>query len=399
MKKSFYSRRGNLKSIIFLFGFLLIITGIIYTQSLVSQLKQKASQDLQFKIKIFEQFINDPSNDLDFSFLLNEVIDKADYPLIYTDSNHRPQNCRNISPELDTMPLTELSKSDSLKLWHVFEQIRLENNPIPIQAQGVILGYYYYGYSSVIYKLNNLPYIAVFAGVLFILLGYLGFSHIRKSEQRFVWVGMAKETAHQLGTPLSALSGWVELLTMHPEKLDMALNEIRHDIERLNKVTNRFSKIGSIPALQKEKLNNIISMVVAYFHRRLPNMQKRISLHQNIKEDLYVELNADLFEWVLENIIKNAIDAIGDKNGKIVISAGYTNDHKNIYIDVTDSGKGISTKEKTLIFRPGFSSKKRGWGLGLSLSKRIIEEYHDGKLFLKESKPGRMSTFRILLKA
>ena len=209
---------------------------------------------------------------------------------------------------------------------------------------------------------------------------------------------MAKETAHQLGTPLSSISGWLELIKIKPEIMDNAVTEIENDLNRLNKIANRFSKIGSVPELKLSSLSQIIQSVTSYFIRRLPNMQKRITIQTNIKDDIKLRLNPELFEWVLENLVKNAIDAIGNKNGKISISLYTNSDKTEAYLDIYDNGKGLSQKEKTNIFKPGYSTKKRGWGLGLSLARRIIEEYHGGKLFLKESRPGEGTTFKIVLK-
>ncbi|HID38604.1 MAG TPA: HAMP domain-containing histidine kinase [Calditrichaeota bacterium] len=395
---SVFNRKGNLKGFLFLFGIVLIISGILYTQQLVNILKEKSTEYLRFKIKIFEQSINNPSADTDFSFLFNNVIQEADYPIIYTDNQGNPQNWRNISPSIDSKTAPELSPDDSLYLMEIYHQISSENKPIPIKSGDFILGYYYYGYSPVIYELRMLPFIAILSGAIFILFGYIGFSYIKRSEQRYIWVGMAKETAHQLGTPLSSLSGWLELLSINPDILEKAVKEMENDIDRLKKVANRFSKIGSVPELKKTELSTVINHVVDYFNRRLPNMQKQISIKTDLKKGLFAKINPDLFEWVLENLIKNAIDAIGDKKGKIEIIGRYTNDKKGVHIDILDDGKGITSKQKKNIFRPGYSSKKRGWGLGLSLARRIIEEYHNGRLFLKESRPFQKTVFRIFLK-
>lgn len=398
MAKSIYHRKGNLKGVLFVIGIILIISGILYTQNLVNVLNEKSTEYLQFKIKLFEESINNPNSNTDVSFLFNEVIQGVDYPVIYTNNQHIPQSWRNISPRLKDKSLSELTPADSALLFETFQEIASENNPIPIQAQDIVLGYYYYGYSPVIYKLRTLPYIAIAAAALFILFGYIGFSYIKRSEQRYIWVGMAKETAHQLGTPLSSLFGWLELLQMDPEIRQTAVKEMKNDINRLNKVANRFSKIGSIPALELMNPGEIIENVVSYFNRRLPNMNKKIQLNTNLNSDLKVNLNPELFEWVLENLIKNSIDAIENKDGKIDIETEIGSDRNSLYIDVSDNGKGIILKRKKDVFRPGYSSKKRGWGLGLSLARRIIEEYHQGKLLLKETKPFSKTTFRIILR-
>jgi signal transduction histidine kinase len=200
-----------------------------------------------------------------------------------------------------------------------------------------------------------------------------------------------------LGTPLSSLSGWLELLKSGDTMRENSISEMENDLGRLNKIANRFSKIGSVPALKPVNLSLVIENVVHYFQRRMPNIRKRVSISAELNRKIMVKLNTDLFEWVLENLIKNAMDAIENDQGKIVIAAQMSEASEQVFIDVIDNGKGIVPKVRRDIFKPGFSTKKRGWGLGLSLARRIIEEYHGGRLFVKETKPGVGSTFRIML--
>ncbi|MGD9899399.1 MAG: PAS domain-containing sensor histidine kinase [Calditrichaceae bacterium] len=363
---------------------------------MVAILKDNSTEYMRFRIKVFEENINNPDVSMDLSFFFNEVIRGADYPIIYTDTEKTPQSWVNISPNIDSS--TSISRQDSIFLLSELEKIASENDPLPIKYDGEILGYYYYGLSPVIYQLRLLPYMAIGSVFLFILLGYMGFSQIKKSEQRFIWVGMAKETAHQLGTPLSSLLGWIELIKSDTGLLPTALHEMQNDLSRLNKIANRFSKIGSLPKLKPVLLNGVIDNISSYFQKRLPNMQRTISINSSYDDNPTVLLNTDLFEWVLENLIKNALDAIEGNHGQIAISTHLNPKKKSVCIEVTDNGKGIPLKEQKNIFKPGFSTKQRGWGLGLSLARRIIEEYHGGKLILKESRPEHGTTFQILLK-
>jgi len=398
MNLSFYKNRGNVKGLLFVIGVILMISGIWYSQRLVKTLEVKSTENISFRIKVFESNINNPDANIDIDFLFNEVIKGADYPIIYTDTEHQPQSWINISSKLDSIPLSQFTKNDSALLYDELKLMSSENPPIPITYQNsILLGYYYYGYSPVIYKLRAFPYIALSIAVIFILLGYLGFSYIKQSEQQYIWVGMAKETAHQLGTPLSSISGWLELLTINPESRDTTVPEIKHDLDRLTKIANRFSKIGSVPELKPTNLNGLIANVVLYFQKRLPNMKKRISITAQIDPAIMIDINEELFEWVLENIIKNAIDAIEHDNGIIDIKAEDYSDRKFICIDISDNGKGIPATQRKNIFKPGVSTKQRGWGLGLTLAKRIVEQYHGGKLILKESKVNSGSVFRITL--
>ena len=210
---------------------------------------------------------------------------------------------------------------------------------------------------------------------------------------------MAKETAHQFGTPISSLMGWLEMLKIHykdPDKVLDITEEITNDVEKLNKITYRFSKIGSTPELKKKIVFDEIKKVTEYFYRRLPQTGKSVELNIEGDRDASAELNSELFEWVIENLVKNALDAIGPKDGKIniVVSQSFN----TVEIDVSDNGKGIEMKRRKDVFRPGYSTKRRGWGLGLSLSKRIIEGYHRGKIFVKNSIPGEGATFKIILR-
>jgi signal transduction histidine kinase len=209
---------------------------------------------------------------------------------------------------------------------------------------------------------------------------------------------MAKETAHQLGTPLSSIQGWIELLKEEPAELQKALREMDLDLQRLGKVALRFSQIGSIPSLKPVEIVDILSSVVAYFRKRLPHVKKKIVIIEDYQFSPLVKINGDLFEWVIENLIKNALDAIESDHGVITIRL-LREKEEHIAIEISDTGKGINARDKKEVFTPGFSTKRRGWGLGLSLSKRIIEEYHGGKLFISDTRIGKGTTFRLIIRS
>ena len=243
------------------------------------------------------------------------------------------------------------------------------------------------------------PAILIIIAAIFIILGYIGFSNIKKSEQSNIWVGMAKETAHQFGTPISSLMGWLEMLKLRYKEPDKVLDiteEIANDVEKLNKITYRFSNIGSKPQMKLAVIYEELKEVTDYFERRLPQTGKSVSLTIEGDKRVCAQMNSELFEWVIENLIKNALDAIEQKNGWIKINI--TKAKEFVEIEISDSGKGIDIKRRKDIFRPGYSTKRRGWGLGLSLAKRIIEEYHNGKIFVKSSAQGEGTTFMIMLK-
>lgn len=267
-----------------------------------------------------------------------------------------------------------------------------ENDPIQIEFMNKGKATIFYRTTDLVQQMRYYPIIQFVVFALFLIVAYLLFSYARRSEQNQVWAGMAKETAHQLGTPLSSLMGWIELLKMQEEPF-VGTHEMEKDIERLQIVTDRFSKIGSVPVLEPTDINFVIRDTMDYLRKRF---SKKFEFEINLPEgELVMPLIPSLFRWVLENLTKNAIDAMGD-HGKITLDLIDDGDH--IHIDLSDTGKGIPKSQIKQVFNPGFTSKKRGWGLGLSLAKRIIEDYHKGKIFVKSSVVGEGTTFRITLK-
>ena len=275
---------------------------------------------------------------------------------------------------------------------HQIALMRSENDPLEIDFMNMGKAYIYYRTTDLVEQMKFFPIIQFIVIALYLLIAYLLFSWARRSEQNQVWAGMAKETAHQLGTPISSLMGWVELLKMQEEPFP-GTKEMEKDIERLQIVTDRFSKIGSIPVLEPTDIVPVIHDTMDYLQHRF---SKKFEFDIRIPEGpLVVPLVPSLFRWVLENLTKNAVDAMGDK-GKITLEL--TDGPEEVIIDLSDTGKGISKSQIKQVFKPGYTSKKRGWGLGLSLSKRIIEEYHKGKIFVKSSVVGQGTTFRIQLR-
>jgi len=260
--------------------------------------------------------------------------------------------------------------------------------------------YVYYGESPTVRYLRYFPYIQLSLLALLLGIGFVSYRAITKSEQSNLWVGMTKEAAHQLGTPLSSLYGWVELL--REEKKDdfsqRICNELENDISRLRDVAERFNKIGSKPELHLQKIEPILKEVVNYMEQRLPQLGNNVEVVREMDSSVRAKVNADLFQWAMENLIKNAMDAIKSNNQKAFVSIKLYRVENEVRIDVEDSGIGIEKKYQNQIFKPGYSTKKRGWGLGLSLTKRIIEEYHKGKLTIHRSQPDAGTTMRIILK-
>lgn len=343
-----------------------------------------------------------PADEL--NFITNNILIPNPFgiPAIISDADSQPLFWRNVSVP-DT--LEGLSEQDSARAMARLQALREEMAetyapiPITLDVPGSELNQFvYYDESSLVKELRVFPYVQLLFVALFILVGYLGFSYVRRSEQSSLWVGMAREAAHQLGTPISSLMGWTQLLRaddLSEGRKAQALDEIENDVERLRRVANRFSDIGSQPKLEQQPLAPLIEGTVQYIRRRIPQEGRRVTLDVDVADDLRAPVNAELFEWVVENLLKNALDAIEEREGAISIRA-HTKDSR-VVVEVEDTGCGIERRQWKNIFRPGYSTKKRGWGLGLSLAQRIVEDYHGGTLAVAQSKPGKGTTFRIEL--
>ncbi len=319
------------------------------------------------------------------SFFNEVVINSASLPVVITDSSHYKVIATG---NIDSV---EFALPEKLK--HTISQMQLQNEPIIVDIAGMGKQYIYYTNSFLLTQLKYYPFFQFLLIGLFILIAYFLFNVARNSEQNQVWAGMAKETAHQIGTPLSALMAWVELLKIKGVDSDTT-SEMLKDINHLQVISERFSKIGSEPVFEKHNLKNIIIDTVEYLKIRI-SKKVIIITEFNDNETIIAPLNRYLFEWVLENICKNSVDAM---NGSGLITITLTtqpNRKGKIFIDISDTGKGIAKNEFNNIFNPGYTSKIRGWGLGLTLSKRIIENYHKGKIFIKDSQIGKGTTIRI----
>jgi len=393
---------SNVKLVLMILAFVIIGTTLWYTHTLVEQLQKKEKDVADLYARSLQYLASPQNTEGDYSFVLNEIVRAIDFPVIQTDAQHEPlweyrKNIKNIA--LDTALPREEQRQYLKSLLVLMDEY---NPPIKVAIQDtIILSYIHYGESPLITRLRWLPYIELAIVAIFIFIAYVSFSYVKRSEQSNIWVGMARETAHQLGTPISSMMGWLELLKQQigdrDESAAQTLRDAEQDLHRLQKIAERFSKIGSKPDLKDEHLQEIIETVLQYFQRRIPQTGKKVQLTLESSAPAFAKVNRELFEWVLENLIKNALDAIEHGEGKITVSV--SQEGNAIYVDVKDNGKGIDMKYRKDIFRPGYSTKSRGWGLGLSLAQRIVESYHSGKLYLKESTLGGGSTFRIRLKA
>jgi signal transduction histidine kinase len=361
---------------------LLGMGSLIYTQYLVSKLKVEERKSIELWAEA-TRLISLPDTIQNVDFLSTIIENNNTVPVILTDESDSIIGKRNF----------DLHKSGDYRyIRKQLEKIKENNNPIVNKLENGHYNLIYYKDSTILTMLIFYPYIQLGLIILFIMVSYLAFSSSRKAEQNQVWVGMSKETAHQLGTPTSSLAGWIEILQNNYPDISITA-ELARDVERLEKVTERFSRIGSKPSLANEDITVIIAHTVDYLKSRTSS-KVRFIYDKGNKNELIVPVNSALFEWVIENVSKNAIDAM-EGIGEITIRIAET--EKHALIDISDTGKGIPKSAFKKIFNPGFTTKQRGWGLGLSLAKRIIEEYHNGKIFVRHSEVGKGSCIRIVM--
>ena len=366
-----------------------IVTGTIFYSNFLAK---KIAAEERKKVNVWVQALKTRADTKESTALdLTNIItsQNTDIPIIETDEYDVPLGG---GLNLDTLRI----KSDSNYLKETVAKFKNLHEPLIVEVskEPLIVNRYYYGDSALLKEVRYYPLVQLFIVALFIFIILYTVSIRNKSTQNQVWAGMAKETAHQLGTPLSSLQGWVEMLK--EKEFDSTISiEMEKDVDRLKLISDRFGKIGSTPKLEEKNIVEQIRNMVAYIKRRSP---ERVNFTVDTGGEGFIaaKISGPLFDWVIENLLKNALDAM---EGKGSINIKIKNEWDEIIIDVADTGKGISTKNLNKVFKPGFTTKKRGWGLGLSLSKRIIDQYHKGHLIVKHSEPGKGTTFRIVLKA
>lgn len=358
----------------------IVVCSWMFTNTLVKGLEAEERRKMEIWAHATQQFISaDENTDIDF---VSSIIEgNTTIPVYMTDTLDNVLFVRNVAG----------ASSDSISYNEAIQRLKQLGHRIEVNVNGETVQYIYYDDSSLLRKLAYFPYVQFSVIAFFLLVAFLAFSSIKNAEQNKVWVGLSKETAHQLGTPISSLLAWMELMKdRHVD--DAHLPEMQKDVERLRVVAERFSKIGSQPTLQKGDLIPVLQNALNYMRGRA---SKQVTIDMKTDcESVMVNMNVPLLEWVIENLCKNAIDAM-DGQGKIELEV--SRDANRVYVDVTDTGKGMERSMYKKIFRPGFTTKKRGWGLGLSLTKRIVTEYHKGKIFVKSSEINVGTTFRIIL--
>ncbi|HOH54544.1 MAG TPA: HAMP domain-containing sensor histidine kinase [Paludibacteraceae bacterium] len=377
-----YQLSHRLRLIFIVAAALIVIASIFFTNRLTRQLAVEEHKKMEIWAGAMRQVILAGEN-TDINFFSEIIAGNTTIPVIMTDENDNLISSLNVKEPSSGVDKFYQKEIERLKRKNSHIEVRIDNT----------LQHIYYDDSLLLKQLRYFPYIQLGVIFIFLLIGYLAFSGTKKAEQNQVWVGLSKETAHQLGTPISSLLAWLDLLkSRHQDKL---FDEMGKDVNRLRIIAERFSKIGSTPDLQLVKLNETLSNAIQYMSRR-SSQKVLIKCHFETSEDDAIHLNVPLFEWVIENLCKNAIDAM---NGNGFIDIFVQKKSNEYIIDIKDTGKGIDKGKFKAVFTAGFTTKQRGWGLGLSLAKRIVEEYHKGKIFVKQSEINKGTTFRIVLKA
>jgi signal transduction histidine kinase len=388
---NFYKKKSRWKIYLAIVGAIIIGISMFFTLSLAKQLGEEEEKRVKQYIIALEsttQNLADTNQLCDFTLATEILVGNTTIPIIMLDEYNNIVDARNFPNDQDTV--------------HIRRELNtiLATGAKPLLVESAFSKQFlYFKQSQILTLLSYFPWLQLLLITAFVVAGYLAFSTARRSEQNQVWVGMAKETAHQLGTPISGILGWIELLRLNAKPEDAmtheAINELENDVYRLNTVADRFSKIGAAPDLVLTDLNDVLAKNHEYMSKRMPRKVQLVYPASQNDPPVNVLLNAPLFDWVLENLVRNAVDALENGVGKIEISV--YKEPTWVCLELTDTGKGIAREQFKTVFQPGFSTKKRGWGLGLSLAKRIIKEYHKGQIFVKKSEIGKGTTFCIKL--
>ncbi|MCX6834711.1 MAG: ATP-binding protein [candidate division Zixibacteria bacterium] len=389
---------------VFLVGGALVISALFiwYTFVVIEQLQRDTRDQVDKYVRLWQLAANAPTSGDALPFIFDEIIVKARFPIVVLDADKKPVSWRNIPGILSE----DTSQAVLMILKAEADDMYRHNGEYPLYFGENNVNYLRYGDSEVINQLRVMPFVAVGLVLAFLLAVIVGFQNIRRSEERFIWVGMAKETAHQLGTPLSSLLGWLEVIDPEhrhdiaaqdqEQLLDSTVANMKMDVNRLQRVATRFGQIGSVPEMRECDLNAMVTETVQYYRARLPFEGHGTQIIVATGDIPPVRLNPELFSWVLENLIKNSLQAVDPKSGQVTVTTSVSADRRTVTLDISDNGRGIPPGATAKIFHPGFTTKKRGWGMGLTLVKRIVEEYHVGRIQLLRSQPGD-TVFRVTL--
>lgn len=411
---------GWLRGYVFLGSSLLIAALFLYTHMLTTRLERQAQAMGRILADFCAAVTFEALESERLREVFRDVIHQIDFPVVLTDEVGRPYAWKGIGIPVEAVtvemsealdPANPPTTGPLADILGATREMDRRNPPVPMVIAGSdqVVGYVHYGESELLREVRWVPVVEIAAFFLFITLGFLGFRSAKVSELRYIWIGLAKETAHQLGTPISSLMGWLEVLAGRARPVAGAddqvavpraffaqtVSEMQADVERLEKIAFRFSQVGSAPQRKLEDIVPVVAGTVAYVRKRLPRLAQGTTIEERYEAVPELNVNAELIAWVIENLLKNAVDATGQPDGLILVTVERRRDSETVEIRVADNGRGMTPAEQRRVFQPGFTTKQRGWGLGLTLAKRIIEEYHGGRIWVKESHPGRGTTMAI----
>lgn len=407
----------GIRAHVFVAASVLAIGIFLYTNSVIGRLKAEAATQSASIASLCATTTYAARDNEELRMIFGNLIDSISFPIVITDARGIPITWKGLPVDVDPYDISheEYTSADpgtpqDSQLWEVVSFLKVldeRHSPIPMTRVGenTVLGYVHYGESSMIREMRFVPALELLAFGVLAFLGFHGFRNAKLAELRSIWVGMARETAHQLGTPISSLLGWVELMKESSSggcvqgEISRMASEMQRDLERLEKVSLRFNQIGSIPKTERQDVVIVVRGAISYLRSRLNMAEKSTSIEETYSELPLVDINGELMEWVVENLMKNSLEALKPEGGRIEVSSVHSAREGVVKIRFADNGRGLSLAERRHVFAPGYSTKRKGWGLGLALSRRIVEDYHKGRLYIEWSEPGQGTTFVVSLPA
>jgi signal transduction histidine kinase len=406
--------RPSYKVYLFLAMVVLSVALVAHSHYVIRRLNEEARSLSTVLARFVAVSTFDAAEEPTFRPIFREVIRNINFPVVLTDTKGLPRAWKGIGIAPTSVPDSLLATADStgvippqvVRIQEIAARLDRVNRPIEVVRLGRpgVLGYVHYGEPPLAGQLRWIPFLELGGILLLLVFGFAGYRGLMTGEQRSLWAALAKETAHQLGTPLSSLMGWTSLLRdankeqrLDAARIDEVADEMDRDLDRLHRVVNRFAQVGAEPVLSEGDLTRLVADTVSYIRSRLPTLGREVSIEEQYDAIPPVRFHRELFAWVVENLLKNALDAADKPDARIEVSLAWRRDERRVELRVRDNGRGMTAEERRRAFQPGFSTKRRGWGLGLALASRVVREYHRGRISIVESAPGRGTTVSVAL--
>ena len=407
-------RRLSYKVYLFSAVIVLMVALVVHSNTIITRLNAETRARCDVLARFFAVVTFQAAEDPNIRPIFRDAVESINFPIVLTDTDGLPRAWKEIGIRSDAIPDSVLDRAAATgvyppevrRIQEIVQKLDRINRPVNILRVGQpgVLGFVHYGEPKLVHELRWLPYIELFIILILLVFGYAGLRSLLLGEQRLLWAALAKETAHQLGTPLSSLMGWSSVLreravegTVTRERVEEVVAEMDRDLARLQKVTMRFGQVGSRPTLKEGDLTGVVAGAVDYFRARLPHLGHEVEILERYDAVPRIAFHHELFEWVVENLLRNAIDAIDKPKGTINVSLVWMREDRLVELTVRDNGRGMSPEERRRAFDPGYTTKRRGWGLGLALARRVVHEYHGGRIQIVESVPGRGTAVAVTL--